>query len=179
MKVVPLAIEGAFRLQADRHVDARGGFERLFCATTLASHGLDPVLRQLSLSTNAAAHTLRGLHFQRAPHAETKIVRCLRGRLFDVVADIRRGSPTRGRWCAVELTPETGAVYVPKGCAHGFLTLEPDTHVLYAMSADYDASLQAGIRWDDPVLAIDWPFPPSVVSERDAGHPWLDEEALQ
>lgn len=179
MRITPLPIYGAHRIQSHRHEDPRGSFERMFCATTLAAHGLDPELRQLSLSINPVLHTLRGLHFQRSPRAETKIVRCLRGRLFDVIADLRRGSPTRGRWCAVELTPDAGGVYVPKGCAHGFLTLAPDTHVLYAMSVDYDDVLQAGIRWDDPTLAIAWPFAPAIVSIRDAGHPDFDEEATQ
>lgn len=178
MRRTPLDINGAAILQHPRFADTRGGFERIACRTTLEAAGLTGSFRQLSLSQNTAVHTLRGIHFQREPSPEAKLVRVLRGRLFDVVVDLRPTSATYGRWDAVELAPSVGTLYVPAGCAHGFLTLEPHSEVLYAMSADYDSALQTGVRWDDPELGIRWPAPPSVISDRDAALPTLAELRL-
>ena len=130
--------------------------------------------RQDSLSLNAAAGTLRGLHIQLPPHVETKLVTCLRGRAFDVAVDLRRDSPTKGRWVGVELDAATSsAVYLPAGFAHGFLTLEPDTAILYKITPPYVSGAGAGVRWDDPELAIAWPRPPAVVGQADKALPTL------
>lgn len=168
-----LDLPGAYLVDPEPIGDARGSFARAFCADTFAAHGLEPVIRQINLSHNARAGTLRGLHLQRAPHAEAKLVRCARGRLVDIVVDVRAGSPTFGRHVAVELSGSNGRqIYVPKGCAHGFQTLEDATDVVYCMSTDYVAAAQAGIRFDDPDLALPWPDrAAAVVSDRDRGFP--------
>ena len=159
-------------IEPQRHDDERGSFARLYCRREYAEHGIgfEPV--QISVSTNTRCDTLRGLHFQAAPAAEAKVVTCLRGAAFDVVADLRPESPTYGRWTSIELSIEQGrAVYVPPGCAHGFQTQEDDTELVYLISEFYDASLQRGVRWDDPALGIEWPAAPSVISERDRSFP--------
>lgn len=155
-------------------VDARGLFARTFCAQSFAAHGLASEFVQHSVSFNIQAGTLRGLHYQKTPHGEAKLVRCLRGRAFDVVVDLRAGTPAFGRWCSIELTAEArNAVFIPRGCAHGFQTLEAETELLYMMDAPYDPKGDAGIRWDDPRLAIAWPAAPAVISPRDQQLPWL------
>jgi dTDP-4-dehydrorhamnose 3,5-epimerase len=167
-------LEGAYLIRRDRAEDARGSFERLWCTGELELHGLNGQLAQASLSINAKRGTLRGMHFQRPPAEEDKLVTCLRGAIYDVVVDIRRNSPTFGRWYSVRLCAEEPvSLYVSKGFAHGFLTLEDDTTILYQITQFYDPALSAGIRWDDPALAIEWPFEPLVVSDRDHNFPFL------
>lgn len=175
MRAVATPLPGVVRLAFDRHRDERGWFERAYCADALAAAGFTAfAVAQANLSHNIHALTLRGLHYQEGDPPESKIVRVLRGRAFDVVADLRRDSPTRHRWVAVELSAESGeALFIPAGCAHGFLTLESDTDLLYLMGAPYDPAAQRGVRWDDPTLAVDWPEAPRVVSERDRGLPTL------
>jgi dTDP-4-dehydrorhamnose 3,5-epimerase len=171
----PLA--GAFLITAEPHLDERGSFGRFFCVEEYERHGLVPRIAQGSLSHNRARGTLRGLHYQAAPHLEAKTVRCLRGSIYDVIVDLRPGSATRGRWHAAELAAESGqALYAPPGFAHGFLTLESDTLVEYLISELYVAAGSRGVRYDDPLLAIHWPFPPQVVSDRDRHLPYLDED---
>ena len=152
--------------------DARGAFARLHCPDDFAraGHPFTPV--QTSLSSNIAAFTLRGMHYQAAPKAETKLVRVVRGRAFDVCVDLRHGSPTYRRWVGVELDAQGArAVLIPEGVAHGFLTLEADTDVLYQISPAFEPGHGAGVRWDDPAFAIGWPAAPAVISERDATYP--------
>lgn len=169
-------MHGVYVVEAERHLDERGSFARMYCRRDYAEHGIDFAPVQVSVSSNTRSGTLRGLHFQAAPSPEAKIVACTRGSVFDVAVDLRTDSPTYGRWAGVELTSENGhAVYVPPGCAHGFQTLEDDTELLYLISEPYDPSLQRGVRWDDPALEIDWPLEPTVISERDRGFadfPW-------
>lgn len=172
MKVTPLAIPEVRRLDTEPVGDARGWFARLFCAPTLAEAGIDFRPCQISQSHNAQAGTLRGLHFQHPPHAEAKLVRCLTGRVWDVAVDIRPGSPTEGEWCALELSAQArNAVLIPKGFAHGFITLEDASELLYITDHPWTPRAEGGLRWDDPALGIAWPVAPTVISERDRGHP--------
>lgn len=153
-------------VEPERIHDERGFFARTYDAAELG-----PVV-QMSTSFNARAGTLRGLHFQADPHGEDKLVRCTRGAIFDVAVDLRAGSPTLHRWFGAELSEENGvALWIPKGFAHGFLTLADDTEVVYQMSAFYAPEAARGLRWDDPAFAIRWPGPVRVISERDAGYP--------
>lgn len=170
------AIHGAWVIELDRRQDERGYFARSFCAQEYAAHGIDARVAQCSVSYNEVRGTLRGLHYQAAPHEEGKTVRCRAGAIFDVIADLRRASPTRHRWFGVELAAERGtALYVPAGCAHGFLTLADQTAVDYFIDTDYVPHAARGIRWDDPTLAITWPFTPVRISGRDRAFPGLLE----
>ena len=170
MKVEPTAIAGVSLLYWETASDERGSFARTFDAEALAGAGLPFTLVQANISRNRAARTLRGLHYQRAPHGEIKIVSCTRGRVFDVAVDVRPKSATYRRWVGVELSPEVATgLYLGHGIAHGFLTLEPDSELHYLMGAAYVPDAAAGLRWDDPALGIDWPADPLVISARDAG----------
>jgi dTDP-4-dehydrorhamnose 3,5-epimerase len=161
-------LPGAFVVDEDRQFDDRGWFARTFCAEEFTAAGLEPAVAQCSVSFNTATHTLRGMHLQLAPHAECKLVRCTQGAIFDVLVDLRVARGRFGTWVAHELTAATGrAVYIPEGVAHGFLTLEADTEVLYQISVPYEPASAAGVRWDDPALAIAWPANPAVISDRD------------
>ena len=165
-------IEGVVIVDAEPHPDARGAFARLHCPEEFAAAGIafEPV--QTSVSRNPTARTLRGLHHQAAPHAETKLVRVTRGRVFDVAVDLRPESPTHLRWTGTELSAENlRGLFVPQGVAHGFLTLEPDSDVLYQIAPAFRPGHEAGVRWDDPAFAIAWPAAPAVISERDAAYP--------
>jgi dTDP-4-dehydrorhamnose 3,5-epimerase len=170
----PLALGGAFVVKPARLEDDRGFFARTWCARELEERGLDPALSQTSISFNKARATLRGLHYQAPPHEETKLVRCTRGAIFDVIVDLRPTSPTYLRHDAATLTEQNrDAVYVPRGCAHGFLTLEDETEVLYQMSTPHVPAAARGVRWDDPAFAITWPVTPDVIAERDRAWPLL------
>ncbi len=171
MRTRETALPGVVTITFPGHADARGTFSRLWCAEAFAAAGIAFAPTQCSLSTNIAAHTLRGLHWQAPPLAESKLVRCLRGRLFDVAVDLRAGSPTFGCWTAAELLPQGEALFIPAGCAHGFLTLEPDTEVLYLIDAPYVAEAARGMAWNDPDIAVTWPASPAVVGDRDAALP--------
>jgi dTDP-4-dehydrorhamnose 3,5-epimerase len=152
--------------------DERGFFARIWCARELKAHGIDVDLAQENLSLNRRAGTLRGLHYQKPPHAEAKIVRCVRGAIFDVIVDIRPGSPTYGSWEGFRLDADNRrALYVPKGFVHGFQSLVDDTEVLYQMTAFHAPDSAAGFRGDDPALAITWPLPVSAISARDRAWP--------
>jgi dTDP-4-dehydrorhamnose 3,5-epimerase len=164
------SVAGAFVIEPERHEDDRGSFARLWCAREFEERGLDPRLVQSSLSTNTRAGTLRGMHYSVRPHAESKVVRCVRGAVYDVVLDLREESPTFRRWFAATLSADNGlAVYVPEGVAHGFQTLEPSSDVLYQMSEFYDPACARGVRWNDPAFGIHWPEAQRTISERDAG----------
>jgi dTDP-4-dehydrorhamnose 3,5-epimerase len=155
--------------------DARGEFARLFCAAELAAAHAERPIVQINLSRTGHVGALRGLHFQTPPFAESKWVRCLKGRVFDIAVDLRRGSPTFLQHCAVELSPGAmNAIFIPEGCAHGFQALEPESELLYLHSAPYAPDHEGGLRWDDPALGIAWPLAVTDVSERDRGHPLLD-----
>jgi dTDP-4-dehydrorhamnose 3,5-epimerase len=158
MIVRELELPGAFVLEPEPIEDERGSFARIFDADELAAHGLETEFVQWSVSFNELAGTLRGLHFQTDPHAETKLVRCTRGALHDVIVDLRPDSPSFTRWAAVELTAENRlALYIPEGLAHGFQTLEDATEGFYAISEPYAPAAASGVRWDDPAFAIEWP----------------------
>jgi dTDP-4-dehydrorhamnose 3,5-epimerase len=171
-------IHGVVVVECEPATDERGSFSRTYSRDEFAAYGIDFSPVQISRSTNPRRGTMRGLHFQAPPRPEAKLVTCTRGSAFDVAVDLREGSPTYGRWTAVELLGETGpGVYIPAGCAHGFQTLEDDTELLYLISEAYEPGLQRGIRWDDPTLAIEWPAVEDVtISERDARLPTLDED---
>jgi dTDP-4-dehydrorhamnose 3,5-epimerase len=179
MRFVPVGLEGAFVVEPEPIVDERGFFARAWCRDEFADHGLEPELAQCSISRNVAAGTLRGLHFQAAPHEEVKLVRCVRGAIFDVIVDLRVGSPTRLEWYGQVLDSARGsALYVPKGFAHGFQTLTDDTDVLYMISQPYVADSATGIRWDDPAIGISWPEARvRTMSERDRSWPDLPAPA--
>ena len=171
MEFEPLALQGAFLIHLEPKCDARGSFTRLFDAELFARRELATEYPQHNLSRNPAKGTLRGLHYQRSPHAEIKLVRCIRGRIYDVIVDVRESSATYLQHVGVELRADTPAMlYVPEGFAHGFLTLEPDSEVHYLVSHPYTPSAEGGLRWDDPKLHIQWPERVEVVSERDMAH---------
>jgi dTDP-4-dehydrorhamnose 3,5-epimerase len=169
------ALAGAFVIELERIEDDRGFFARSFCAEEFAAHGLPAVMPQCSVSFNARRATLRGLHFQADPHAEDKLVRCTAGAIFDVIVDLRRDSPDRGRWLGIELTADNRrSLFVPRGFAHGFITLTDGSEVLYMMSVPYVPGFARGLRWNDPAIGIDWPLEPAHMTERDAAYPLLD-----
>jgi dTDP-4-dehydrorhamnose 3,5-epimerase len=170
-----LPIPGAFAVSARRIEDERGWFTRSWSTADLAAHGLTSAMAQSSVSYNRRAGTLRGLHYQLPPSAEAKLVTCIRGRIWDVMVDMRPDSPAFRTWYAEELDADgTTALYLPEGLAHGFLTLTDDATILYQISADHDPARSRGIRWDDPSLAIAWPSPLVVMSERDRHLPHLE-----
>jgi dTDP-4-dehydrorhamnose 3,5-epimerase len=172
MIFTPTRLAGLCLVEMERREDERGWFARSWCAREFAEHGLEPQLAQISVSFNRRRGTLRGLHYQRPPHEEAKLVRCLRGAVWDVAVDLRPGSPTRGQWQGFELAAASGrALYIPPGFAHGFQTLEPESELLYMISAFYAPEAAAGLRYDDPALAISWPLPVASISPRDAAWP--------
>jgi dTDP-4-dehydrorhamnose 3,5-epimerase len=165
---------GCYLVDLDRHEDERGFFARTYDAAEFAARGLTSEVSQCSVSYNVDVGTLRGLHYQVEPWAEAKLVRCTRGRIFDVAVDLRPDSPTFAEWTGVELSDESGTgVFIPEGVAHGFLTLEKGSEVAYQISAPFHPEAFRGIRWDDPHLSIDWPAEPRRISERDANLPFL------
>ena len=168
----PLA--GAYTIELDRLEDERGFFARSYSAEEFAARGLPAAMPQSSVSFNARRGTLRGLHYQAEPHAEDKLVRCTAGAIYDVIVDLRPDSPTARRWFGVELSAANHrSLFVPKGLAHGFMTLRDDTEVLYMISVPYAPGFERGLRWNDPAIGISWPTAPSVVSARDAAYPLL------
>lgn len=172
MRFTPTKIAGVTVVDIEPRSDERGAFARLQCPDEFAAAGLPFEPAQTSLSRNPRALTLRGLHYQPAPYAEIKLVRAVRGRMFDVAVDLRPDSPTWRQWTASELSAENGrALLIGEGIAHGFLTLEPDTDVLYQISPKFEAGYEAGVRWDDPAFAIQWPAAPALISPRDAAYP--------
>jgi dTDP-4-dehydrorhamnose 3,5-epimerase len=168
-------LSGVYLIDLVPETDERGFFARSFCAEAFAARGLAAHMPQSSVSFNARARTLRGLHWQAAPHEEEKLVRCTAGAIFDVIVDLRTESETYRRWFAAELSAANRrALYVPKGFAHGFLTLTDASEVLYMISVAYAPGYGRGLRWDDPSIGIAWPHAPAVISERDAALPRLE-----
>ena len=175
MRCVARPLPGMLVLEAEPRRDDRGSFARMFCLEELGELGVDGGVRQANISQTVRCQTLRGLHYQLAPSAETKVVSCMRGAIHDVVLDLRPDSPTFGRHAAVELSAENRRmVVVPEGCAHGFLTLEDHCDAFYLVSAAHDPARERGVRWNDPAFAIPWPFSPAAISERDSAHPDFD-----
>ncbi len=165
-------LPGVFEIHLEPHLDNRGFFARAWCREEFEAHRLDPDLVQCGISFNLRKGTLRGMHFQARPYAETKVVRCTRGAIYDVVLDLRPASPTYRNWIAVTLTfANRVMVYIPEGCAHGLMTLEDDTEVFYQMSEFYNPESARGVRWNDPAFQITWPLVPEVMSERDRTYP--------
>jgi dTDP-4-dehydrorhamnose 3,5-epimerase len=165
-------IPGAFVIGQERREDERGFFARVWCEREFAGAGIEAAMVQSSLSHNRLAGTLRGMHFSRAPAHEGKLVRCTRGRIFDVILDLRTGSSSYLRHFSVELDEARGlALYVPPGVAHGFQTLEDDSDVLYMMTEAYRPDLADGVRYDDHAFGIRWPQPVSLIAERDRQYP--------
>ncbi len=174
VKFTATELGGAWWIDPEAAVDERGTFGRIFDEQAFQAHGLCARFPQVSLSSNTRAGTLRGLHFQANPHGETKLVTCVRGAVFDVVVDLRSESPTRHRWLVTELTAQNQRLlYVPEGFAHGFVSMEDQTTLLYQLSAVYKPEAARGLRWDDPLLTIPWPPGHKIISGRDRDWPWL------
>ncbi len=174
MKFEPTPLPGVVLVMPEPSADERGTFAQTFNRDAFEAHGLCADFPVTALSSNRRAGTLRGLHFQAAPRGEAKLVSCLAGAAYDVVVDLRPFSRMRGFWIAVELSAANGhQLFIPEGCAHGFQTLADDTLIHYQLSTDYVAALSRGVRWDDPDLAIDWPLPPTAMSDRDRALPTL------
>lgn len=177
MNIIDTPIAGLKVVQSVPHRDDRGSFLRLFCAEELAPVLDDRQIQQINFSRTSQAGAVRGMHFQHPPHAEMKMVRCLRGRVWDVAVDLRSGSPTFLHWHAEELAADDAQMLViPEGFAHGFQALEPDSELLYLHTACYEPSAESGLRHNDPRLAIPWPLPPRDLSPRDLAHPALDAD---
>lgn len=176
MKFNPLPLSGTYEITIEPHGDARGIFARIFCEKEFMAYGLNTGWAQMNISFSTYAGTMRGLHFQRPPHAEAKLVRALRGRAFDVILDLRRGSPSFGRHASVILDSAVrNAVYVPAGFAHGFQTLTDDCELQYFHSGTYQPEAEGGVQALDPSLAIGWPLPTTHRSPRDEALPTLRE----
>lgn len=177
MNLVETSIPGAWTIESTAFQDNRGAFSRLFCSRELQAIVSQRTIVQINHSITHCVGAIRGLHFQNPPHVEMKIVRCLRGRVFDVAVDLRHGSPTFLKWAAVELTPENGLAFViPEGCAHGFQVLEEDSELLYLHSAFYTPDREGAVRFDDPRIGINWPLAPTDLSARDLSHQYLKED---
>jgi dTDP-4-dehydrorhamnose 3,5-epimerase len=172
MRIEPTAVAGVMLVSVESHVDDRGLFARTYDAATFAAAGLPVNWPQCNVSWNRSRGTLRGMHYQRAPFEEPKLVRCTAGRIFDVAIDLRPGSLTYCRWVGVELSRERrNALLIPAGCAHGFLTLEDEAEVFYMMGEVFDPEAAAGVRWNDPAFGIEWPLAPTTMADRDASWP--------
>jgi dTDP-4-dehydrorhamnose 3,5-epimerase len=175
MTLTELPLAGMFEARTRAIQDERGRFARLFCMEALGQAHQGRAIVQINHSMTRSVGAIRGMHYQRAPAAEGKWVRCLKGRVFDVAVDLRRGSATLLRWHGVMLDAAVmNAVFIPEGCAHGFQVLEPDSELLYLHTAMYAPTLEGGVRFDDPGLSIGWPLPITDVSERDRRHPLID-----
>jgi dTDP-4-dehydrorhamnose 3,5-epimerase len=181
MQFEALPLDQAFLVRVERHTDFRGFFARAFCVHEFTDAGLPAALVQASISFNARRGTVRGMHFQWPPSREAKLVRCIRGALFDVLLDLRPNSPSYLRHVSVELDDESrNAVFIPHGVAHGFQTLVDATEVLYQMTDFYAPALAAGVRWNDPSFGIAWPITNGIViSERDAHYPDFDRQTFE
>lgn len=177
MKAIPTPLPGVFVVETTPHADPRGAFARLYCEREIQHVIGARRIVQINHSRTLAVGAVRGLHYQRAPHAEMKLVRCLKGCVWDVAVDLRIGSPTFLQSHGVELTPgNTRMLVVPEGCAHGFQVLEADSELLYLHTACYTPAAEGGVRWDDPGLKIPWPLALTDLSDRDAAHPLLTRD---
>jgi dTDP-4-dehydrorhamnose 3,5-epimerase len=171
MNFIETPLEKVFVLELNRFEDERGFFARSWCREEFESRGLNPNLAQCSISFNRKKGTLRGMHYQIKPYEEAKLVRCTMGAIYDVVIDLRPGSPTIKKWFAVELSAKNHkTLYIPEGLAHGFVTLEDNSEVFYQISELYHPECSKGVRWDDPAFAIKWPTTPKIIAARDSGY---------
>lgn len=172
MKFTPTKLNGAYIIDVEKREDERGFFARAFCANEFENVGLENKFVQANMSFNYKKGTLRGMHFQKQPYQEDKLVRCTKGSLYDVIVDLRPESPTFKQWIGVELTEENRrALFVPKGFAHGFITLEDNTEINYLVSQFYTPEADSGVRFDDPAFNIKWPVEITSISEKDKNHP--------
>jgi len=172
MRFIPSPLTGVVTIELDAVEDERGFFARTFCIDDFARAGIALMPKQANISHNADALTLRGMHYQAPPYGEPKLVQCVRGRIFDVAVDLRPESPSFRQWFGVELAPAMRRMlFVPAGCAHGFLTLEPDSDVFYLMGQTFTPDAARGVRWNDPAFGIVWPTTPRCISSRDAAYP--------
>ena len=175
MKISELVIKGAYIIETEPVSDFRGSFARQFCKKELAKFGIDYNICQCNISKNPKAGTLRGMHYQKEPFPEIKMVSCLQGRIFDCIVDLRKDSPTYLKWTAEELSSENNKmIYIPAGCAHGFLTLEDNSTVYYQLGEFFMPEYYAGIRWNDPKIGIEWPVKENLlINERDNNYELL------
>ena len=165
-------LPGAFIIDVERMSDERGFFARSWCEDEFAAQGILMPPLQANVSSNPLRGTLRGMHYQLPPHEETKLIRCTRGAIYDVIVDLRDESPTYGQWLGVELTADSfRMLFVPGRFAHGFITLTDHTDVCYQVSAKYAPGAERGLRWDDPTIGIQWPIQPQLMSDKDRNHP--------
>src|SRR5450830_50475 len=177
MKTLTTDLSGVLLVETERRSDERGGFARWFCEHDLADALQGATIRQINHSHTVQRGSVRGMHFQYAPHAEKKIIRCLSGKIFDVVVDLRRDSPTFLAWRGFELEAgDDRALLIPEGCAHGFQTLSDDVQLLYLHTALYTPEAEGALRYDDPRIGITWPLPPQHLSPRDLQHPLLQAD---
>lgn len=177
MKFLPTPLTGAYTVELEKRGDDRGFFARFFCEKEFAQAGLETHFVQINNSLSGKKGTLRGMHYQLPPAAEVKVVRCLRGALYDVIVDLRAGSPSFGKWFGAELSAENRTMmYVPRGFAHGFVTLTDDVEALYLVSAFYAPEAERGARWNDPAIGIEWPVEPAELSDKDRKWPDLDPQ---
>jgi dTDP-4-dehydrorhamnose 3,5-epimerase len=180
MKFNKTKLDGAWLINIEKVEDERGFFARVFCQNEFREYGLNPNLVQCNISYNKKRGTLRGMHFQAYPYQEVKLVQCIRGSMYDVVIDLRPASPTYQQYIGVTLSAqEHNILYVPKGFAHGFITLEDDVEIFYQMSEFHVPSAARGFRWNDPTFNIQWPAQPGIISERDANYPDFSLELLK
>lgn len=179
MNIHETKLPGVLRIQSEPAVDSRGCFIRTYCEKEFADQGLNTYWPQSNLSMTQQRGAIRGMHYQLPPSREAKLIRCVSGSVYDVIVDMRPASPTLGQWVAFELTEDSGcALYVAEGCAHGFQCLTEKCRLYYQMASLYDASLDAGVRWNDPDLGIRWPLEVSMISNRDASLPLFSEMSL-
>ena len=177
MKFIKTPLAGAYIIELEKHGDDRGFFARVFCLQEFEQVGLANQFVQINNSLSGPRGTLRGMHYQLSPRAETKIIRCIRGAFWDVVLDLRSGSPSFGQWFGAELSAENRRMmYAPKGCAHGFITLTENAESFYLVDEFYSPEYERGIRWNDPQFNIDWPIEPTVISEKDRQHRLFDPQ---
>ena len=177
MKFIETPLEGTYLIELETHDDDRGFFARVFCVREFEQMGLASQFVQVNNSLSGPRGTLRGMHYQLSPHAETKILRCIQGAFWDVILDLRPGSSSFGRWFGAELSAENRRMmYVPKGCAHGFITLTENSEAFYLVDEFYSPEYERGVRWNDPRFNIDWPIEPTVISEKDRQHRLFDPQ---
>ena len=172
MRFIPTPLGGAYLVEPEPHDDERGCFARTWCLDEFGERGLNTDWVQCNVSYNCRAGTLRGLHYQAAPHEEAKLIRCTRGSLYDVIVDLRRDSPTfLGHFAIVLGAGNRTMLYVPEGCAHGFQTLEDETEIFYQMTESYEPASARGVRWNDPAFGITWPDADRLINDRDRTYP--------
>ena len=176
MQIKDTVLSGVTILELEAFKDSRGEFSRIFCHEKMCSILNGREIKQINRSITHRVGAIRGWHFQYSPYAEMKIVRCLKGRVFDVAVDLRSNSPTFLRWIAVELSNQNNtAILIPEGCAHGFQVLEEDSELLYLHTSLYTPSAEGAVRFDDPMVGVNWPITPTEVSQKDLSHPYLDK----